>query len=128
MSLYYILGLDKVDDIDDEDKNEEGELSQEKMKEILQDRCIVYLSCNGTFNPSEWRNLEEWEQQIVYEASIIVKRENAAMIGMAAHSPEMAATIGQDFDPDAKLKLLCNRHAHNAMNNLLDPRSQTRSA
>ena len=128
MSLYYILGLDKVDDIDDEDKNEEGELSQEKMKEILKDRCIVYLSCNGTFNPSEWRNLEEWEQQIIYEASILVKQENAAMIGMAAQSPEMAATIGQEFDPKSKLQLICDRHARKALARLHDPRSQIRSA
>lgn len=123
MSLFYILGLDEA--LDDEDKNEDGEISEEKMKEIMLDRCIVYLSCNGIFNPSEWRNLKEWEQQIIYEASILVKQENAAMIGMAAQGPEMAATIGQNFDPNARLQLLCDRHANQAMANLLDPRSRS---
>ncbi len=123
MSLFYMLGLDKA--LDDEDKNENGEFSEEKMKEILQDRCIVYLSCSGIFSPSEWRNLDEWEQQIIYEASILVKREYAAMIGMAAQGPEMAATIGQDFDTTPRLQLLCNRYAHKALISILDPRSRS---
>lgn len=118
MNLYFILGLDT-------DLDEEQDVSEEEIKEILKDRCIVYLSCNGTFNTSEWRNLKEWEQQIIYEASILVKQENAAMIGMAAQGPEMAATIGQNFDPNARLQLLCDRHAKQAMVNLLDPRSRS---
>ena len=118
MNLYFILGLDT-------DLDEEEDVSEEQIKEILKDRCIVYLSCNGTFNTSEWKNLKEWEQQIIYEASILVKQENAAMIGMASQNEEIAARFNSNFDSTPYLQLLCDRHARQAMSNLLDPRSRS---
>ena len=91
------------------------------MKPVFQEASIDRNPC------SRWcrRTLEEWEQQIIYEASILVKREYAGMIGMAAQSPEMAATVGQDFDSTPRLQLLCNRYAHKALLTLLDPRSRS---